>query len=578
MASHNKVCKVLVDAPVNKLFDYKTGGHEVVIGSRVRVPFGRKMALAVVVKTMADSHLPSAKVRGIIDVLDSRPWFSNVCLDFLMESAEAFMAGHGEMVIGALPRALKSGAKRDFPSLPHLKLASQGEFIIHKSGLSDFRAHYLSQMQGHHGPVLVIVESLRKAEELCAAFNQRGLGDVFLYHNNVVYKQLDKMINSLSRERCVVIGTRHLALFPILRNELIFVENGWLDVYRQEVFPRYNVRDLLLIRAKHGGGRYFLHEEVRNNVEVVAIDAMTHKAFPYFVEEEIKKDVANGLSWGVFAIGKSFAKRIVCHSCKRTLVCDVCSRPFVLKKIGKKDVLFCKSCDKAIEWDYKCTYCRAIAITLKGWGSQKLLNFIKSRLSGLPVYEALSDDDKAQKGVYFFEHWQNITHRFDNVLLIGLDAVLNLDVFYAKDLAIGFINSASNRAKKKLYVHTGLVEITNDDVLEKECLLKKRFHLPPFGEMVRLIFKASSLGRALKKAGLFCNKIEERGLSKTIYMPVYVPKQERKRRKHYCECLLLLDSAQANHRDDIYEICLKMRGTKDAVMVPEVYKEPLLSC
>ena len=64
--------RVAVNAPLPRLFDYLW--HEpVAIGSRVKVPFGRRRETGLVMELPAESEVPASKLRRASAVLDEEP-------------------------------------------------------------------------------------------------------------------------------------------------------------------------------------------------------------------------------------------------------------------------------------------------------------------------------------------------------------------------------------------------------------------------------------------------------------------------------------------------------------------------
>ena len=72
-----RFCKVALDTPLRRLFDYRiheqgspVAAADVAPGKRVRVPFGRQKLVGVVVELADSSELAEEKLRTVIEVLD----------------------------------------------------------------------------------------------------------------------------------------------------------------------------------------------------------------------------------------------------------------------------------------------------------------------------------------------------------------------------------------------------------------------------------------------------------------------------------------------------------------------------
>ena len=101
-----------LDTPVRRLFDYlpPSGGLPVRVGVRVRVPFGRRRLVGVVVALAQASELPRERLRPALEVLDRRPVADAGALALLEWAAEYYHHPLGEVVAAALPKALRLGA------------------------------------------------------------------------------------------------------------------------------------------------------------------------------------------------------------------------------------------------------------------------------------------------------------------------------------------------------------------------------------------------------------------------------------------------------------------------------------
>jgi primosomal protein N' (replication factor Y) (superfamily II helicase) len=121
------ILKVALDTPLRRVFDYlppdgATRGASVdgasgggspgwrsLPGVRVRVPFGRRETVGVLVATSEESSLPRDKLRHALEILDSRPVFDPVTFDLLLWAAEYYHHPIGEVMAAALPASLRAG-------------------------------------------------------------------------------------------------------------------------------------------------------------------------------------------------------------------------------------------------------------------------------------------------------------------------------------------------------------------------------------------------------------------------------------------------------------------------------------
>ncbi len=108
------VLRVVIDAPLRLSFDYLPpagmAGHDIPIGSRVRVPVGRREAIGVVVEHAAHSSVSPAALKMVHEVIDTAPLFDASLMQLLRWTADYYHHPLGEVIAAALPKALRQGA------------------------------------------------------------------------------------------------------------------------------------------------------------------------------------------------------------------------------------------------------------------------------------------------------------------------------------------------------------------------------------------------------------------------------------------------------------------------------------
>ena len=80
------------------------------MGVRVRVPFGRRRLVGVVIAIADASALPAARLKPILEVLDPQPLLDAASLALLEWAAQYYHHPIGQVLASALPRALRLGA------------------------------------------------------------------------------------------------------------------------------------------------------------------------------------------------------------------------------------------------------------------------------------------------------------------------------------------------------------------------------------------------------------------------------------------------------------------------------------
>lgn len=102
------IAQIALDLPVPKLFDYLAPTLALSdVGRRVRVPFGRKELIGVVMMLQNASSHPSHQLKNIAAVLDEEPVLSEEILRLLRFCSEYYQYPLGPTVLAALPLALR---------------------------------------------------------------------------------------------------------------------------------------------------------------------------------------------------------------------------------------------------------------------------------------------------------------------------------------------------------------------------------------------------------------------------------------------------------------------------------------
>lgn len=114
--------------PLSRLFDYlpPASGEIPQAGSRVRVSFGRRQEVGLVLAHSSDSPLPAHKIRRLGEVLDDAPLLSESDLRLIRFTAEYYHHPVGEVVAAALPALLRQGRPLH-PSVEMIAVTDSGE-------------------------------------------------------------------------------------------------------------------------------------------------------------------------------------------------------------------------------------------------------------------------------------------------------------------------------------------------------------------------------------------------------------------------------------------------------------------
>ncbi len=577
----NFIVDLLVDVPVDQPFSY-ISSQALQAGQRVVVDFAGKKRLAIVVDSyhigQRGVEIPPLKpVLKILDLKRSR-WFSSLDIEFLRTISDSVFVSWGEMCISALPKVFRQKRLVQFSIDETLRPDNREDVGFVESVYGDschFHKFVLEEISKQNTRIyLWIVDSTYRAREVREWIANKISIPVFLFTHDSTMESLKEIVGALNRGSILIIGTRHLGFFPLLKGETIFLEDAWMDIYRQEVTPKYDLNRVLSMRADVNGSRIYRNMvRRRKSVSVYAIQSREHRLLPVFVEEDFRKRVSGGERCAIFMFGSGYARMLRCSSCKTVQSCPRCDRPYNLVLVGKKHQLYCPSCGQSIEWRGKCIQCSSISVRLSSMGAERWTKIIRDRLTDVDVF--VNARQISSPGVYIFNRWQGLCSEFSCALLLGIDKILALDRFYSLNLALDFIASASFKVRDKLFVRTRFEWLADEAyAVERDDKIRRDLGLPPYGKVVVV----SVRDKRLKKANQFAIELSNR-LSKLLenrdanILGPYAPVEKKKRDYYYFNIdIFLHKEISPNLTREIKDLLLSVRKRNNTIVTVEVFE------
>jgi primosomal protein N' (replication factor Y) len=101
------ILKIALDLPLDRLFDYLSGGLSVQTGQRVLVPFGRRSQIGIVMGKADTSDFPIEKLKPVTQVFADELPIDAETLNLLKFSADYYQYPFGQALLSALPARLR---------------------------------------------------------------------------------------------------------------------------------------------------------------------------------------------------------------------------------------------------------------------------------------------------------------------------------------------------------------------------------------------------------------------------------------------------------------------------------------
>jgi primosomal protein N' (replication factor Y) len=312
------ILQIALDTPLRRVFDYlppSTDTDKVddrragtpKLGVRVRVPFGRREMVGVLVGIAPESTVPADKLKPALDILDLEPVFDPVTFELLRFASDYYHHPLGEVIAAALPAALRAGqpaaaapgavaiaaataapraAERpagqrgagqrtdplggEFAALPgditpteaQLRIvqaitASLGGFAAHLldgvtgSGKTEVYLRVIAAATAGGGQALVLVPEIALTPQLVERFRSRFGGGIGVLHSALSgpLRRSAWRAAHCGQAR-IVIGTRSAVFTSLPRLALLVVDEEHDASYKQQEGFRYSARDLAVWRAQ----------------------------------------------------------------------------------------------------------------------------------------------------------------------------------------------------------------------------------------------------------------------------------------------------------------------------------------
>ncbi|MFM1559520.1 MAG: primosomal protein N' [Roseibacillus sp.] len=278
--------------------------------------------------------------------------------------------------------------------------------------------------------VLVLVPEIALTPQTVQHFKSRfsTLQDqVAVLHSHLSQgERFDEWHRIRKGEARVVIGARSAIFAPLPNPGLIVVDEEHENTYKQENPPKYQGRDLAVVRAHREGcavvlgsatpslesyqnaqsGKYDLvrldERADGQSLPIIRIvdmrtETRKHKGGPAILSDRLRMDMERKLKEGqqviLFLNRRGFARALQCPSCGHVCGCQHCSLPLTYHRTEER--LICHLCGYQAIVPRRCPKCNDRSILLQGYGTQKVEEVLKKVFPGARV--ARLDADTARK-------------------------------------------------------------------------------------------------------------------------------------------------------------------------------------
>ena len=458
-------------------------------------------------------------------------------------------------------------------------LAQTGTFrvaLLHGvtgSGKTEIYLRLSSEMLAAGRGVLMLVPEIALTPAVAALFRQAFGDRVAVQHSGLSDGERHDQWQRIRRgDVAVVVGTRSAIFAPLARPGLIVVDEEHDSSYKQEESPRYNGRDVAIVRGQRAGALVVLgsatpsmetyHNAVSGRFERIVLqrrildrplaavsivdmrDEYAHGGpdvvLSRLLTTAIEERVAKGEQALLLLNRRGFATSVFCRQCAATIDCPNCSVSLVVHGEGNARRARCHYCNYTARVPARCAACAAPYLEQAGFGTERVEAEVK-RLCPAARVARLDRDAVRRKGaltgllsrfrdgeIDVLVGTQMIAkgHDFPNVTLVGVisaDVGLGMADFRASERTFQLLTQVAGRAGRGEQPGAAIVQTLYPDhysiqlacrqdypaFYERELEFRRRMRYPPLVALINTVVRGRTFSSAMEDAAEVAQKLRE---------------------------------------------------------------------
>jgi primosomal protein N' (replication factor Y) len=422
--------------------------------------------------------------------------------------------------------------------------------------------------------VLLLVPEIALTPAVAAIFRDTFGDRVAIQHSGLSDgERHDQWMRIRRGDVAVVVGTRSAVFAPLATVGLIIVDEEHDGSYKQEESPRYNARDVAIVRAQRAGalvvlgsatpslesyyravtGKYervVLERRVldRPLANVVIVDMREEFAalgpdaiVSRTLEQSIHARLARNEQSLVLLNRRGFATAVFCRQCAGTLDCPNCSVSLVVHGDAPSRRARCHYCNYSARVPNACPLCAGPYLEQAGYGTERVEAELKAKYPGARIAR-LDRDAIRRKGalnqllarfrageIDVLVGTQMIAkgHDFPRVTLVGVisaDVGLGLADFRASERTFQLLTQVAGRAGRGEQPGEAVVQTLYPDhysiqlackqnyeaFFDRELQFRKAMRYPPLVSIINTVVRARTFSAAMDDAAEIVQRLRER--------------------------------------------------------------------
>jgi len=627
MESSKNFAEVVFDVPLNKAFLYKVPEKMKTLckkGARVFAPFGRRNLIGYIVGFKDEAEI---ETKDLMEILDTESVVTEDMLKFTRWISDYYFCPWGEVIESSMPswvdvkivnkreiRRVKARCKiqetRDKKqnlqlTTYNLQLTTHQDealkkiqnkidegrhqvFLLHGvtgSGKTEVYIRAAAEAIKKGRKIIVMVPEITLTLQLFQRFLKIFGNRIAILHSGLTQREkFNEWMKVRNGEVDIAIGARSAIFAPFKNIGIIIVDEEHDTAYKQDTNPRYNGRDIAVVRGRSSDavvilgsatpsmesfynsqtGKYEYLElperiDKRPLPSIEIVDNKGENIISERLKAEIEKRIEKKEQTLLFINRRGSATFIQCSDCGYVWKCRNCSVSLTYHK--KDNLCVCHYCGYSVGVSDTCPQCRGYTINYKGRGTQKIEDEIRVLFPNSRI-ERMDRDTVRKRGeagrilkgiegrsVDILIGTQMIAkgHDYPGITLVGIvstDESLNIPDFRASERTFQLITQLAGRAGRgdtkgdvimqtynpEHYAIKSAKEYDFIGFYNQEGGLREALSYPPYTKMVSFRIE----GRNEKRVELFSrifgkiideiiggqNDIEKLGPSKAIIYKV----------------------------------------------------------
>lgn len=375
-------------------------------------------------------------------------------------------------------------------------------FLLHGitgSGKTEVYLKCAGEVLNQGGCVIYLVPEISLTPQTVSWIRGRFGDTAAVMHSRLTdrqkYDEWDRIRRGQAR---IVVGPRSSVFAPVENLKLIIIDEEHDSSYKSESFPKYNTRDIAILRMKRSScplvlgsatplvtsyhsaktGAYKLlklnkraaADAVLPEVKIVDMKRQIKEGYGDLLSAPLRSAMAKAFSNGqqvmLFLNRRGYSRTLVCNSCGETVQCPNCSVAMTLhnNRRSASRLLICHYCGYTIPGDEAvCRECEGTRFKKAGIGTQQLEEILTSLFPGIRVLR-MDQDTTMLPGAHekilsdFRDHKADILvgtqmiakgHDFSNVTVVGVlgaDLIAMSSDYKSSERGFELITQAAGRA------------------------------------------------------------------------------------------------------------------------------------